>query len=61
MNIQNQHISQTQRYYCYSSEYQTMYEPSYDILFVFVDEEELDDAFSIDDLQPLPSPGFGRA
>jgi hypothetical protein len=61
MNFQNQHSSQVSRYYCYSSEYQSMYEPSYQILFVFLDEDEFDDADGIEDLLPLTDPGTGQA
>lgn len=48
----------------YSSEYQAIYEPSYNIAFVFVDEDEYE-SFSDedwDDVCPLPNPsGIGRA
>ena len=56
--------SQDRWYLSYHTEYQDIYEPSYDISFVFIDEEDddSDDDFSFDDFNlPLPPAGFGRA
>lgn len=51
----------------YSSEYQDIYEPGYDMGFVFIDEDEFEDEdeYADDcwvDLPPMPdSSGIGRA
>ncbi len=51
----------------YSSEYQDIYEPGYDMGFVFIDEDEFEDEdeFAKDswiDFPPMPdSSGIGRA
>ncbi len=51
----------------YSSEYQDIYEPGYDMGFVFIDEDEFgdEDEFAEDgwvDFPPMPdSSGIGRA
>ncbi len=68
MNTQlPQHFSSTELDCSYSSEYQSMYEPGYDTLFIFVDEEDeyYEDEFADDywvDIFPTPdSSGIGRA